>query len=643
MKNSMTVLRIFIFYNLTNLLAAHRNYIVKKGSPNKTSNYHYSKIEDPKITPQKKSISSYHLAETYKPDKIHVDKSYQFSLRDGFVEFPDWSFETKIWIDVPNDFPWRKCLYEYVSIIITIDCIHDPEPIKNKNLLYLRPLEKDSTKFHLMHTLGNQNLTRKCVEPNRVNDVKVLRSCSSTGFWRWNLAGLLVWKDWEGCLSSTGGNKWTILVPCDPKQDSQIVEIGEIVDFGINKLQPFNGKFYAERAWDRRNHELTDSKSEINVVLEEIINLEIEGDFLKSEGQRRAVVFYVDKGTGFLKYLTWWMFAWKEIGLNSEQSAFDIILMSHPKSIRHLPEECTRVDDNFNADFKGPGRCLFKELLPLSERDYRFDGYMNSQECLYHPSASFLLTYKVLLRADLDTFPTPGMLDLWPTRDVICFTGAVTLHNLQSIKDAIVSAAQDAGITHHGWHNTDSAWMGPARKIVSLAKLTTVLSRFTRAHMFGPNTLCRCPTCFGLIEECSWGQGIYAGTHLLYVQEIALNRMWTRREFEANSAVILDASTTDVSQNICEVALCHARHNADPFSKFKFLQGEYEDWDMSRLDLTNVRDYAMYMAVASSSQGRYTGQAMKNFYLKENSTSFEKLCDGPSYTSPWKKLNTTLL
>jgi hypothetical protein len=34
-------------------------------------------------------------------------------------------------------------------------------------------------------------------------------------------------------------------------------------------------------------------------------------------GARRAVVFYVDEGSGFLKYLTWWLYSWNAIGLNS--------------------------------------------------------------------------------------------------------------------------------------------------------------------------------------------------------------------------------------------------------------------------------------------------------------------------------------
>ena len=46
-------------------------------------------------------------------------------------------------------------------------------------------------------------------------------------------------------------------------------------------------------------------------------------------------------------------------------------------------------------------------MLGISYRDHRYDNYLNSQECLVHPTASFLREYKLLLRADLDTFPTP--------------------------------------------------------------------------------------------------------------------------------------------------------------------------------------------------------------------------------------------
>ncbi len=51
--------------------------------------------------------------------------------------------------------------------------------------------------------------------------------------------------------------------------------------------------------------------------MEEVAELERSGLLNAVEGTRRAVVFYVDKGTGFLAYLTWWLYTWKTIGLVS--------------------------------------------------------------------------------------------------------------------------------------------------------------------------------------------------------------------------------------------------------------------------------------------------------------------------------------
>ena len=82
-----------------------------------------------------------------------------------------------------------------------------------------------------------------------------------------------------------------------------------------------------------------------------------------------------------------------------------------------------------------------------------------------------------------------------------------------------------------------------------------------------------------------------------------------------------------------QVALLHARHNADPFSKFTFLKGKYkvgwmlhirntksqihkyantqihkytnfflQEYNMTQLKITNVRDYAMFMALSSHKQ-----------------------------------------
>ena len=78
------------------------------------------------------------------------------------------------------------------------------------------------------------------------------------------------------------------------------------------------------------------------------------------------------------------------------------------------------------------------------------------------------------------------------------------------------------------------------------------------------------------------------------------------------------------------------RHNAQPFSKFTFLRGEYSGRNMAKMDITNLRDYAMYMAIASSGQGRNTSQAIENFKVKEGGVPLRKVCEERDDT-PGKK------
>ena len=191
------------------------------------------------------------------------------------------------------------------------------------------------------------------------------------------------------------------------------------------------------------------------------------------------------------------------------------------------------------------------------------------------------------------------MVGLWP-RNMIAHRGAGTTFHLESIEGAIRKTAAAAGISHQHWHNIDSSIMGPSVRVIMVAKLTTAVARFTRAHMFGPGTLCKCPTCTELPQSCRWGKGIYAGTLLMYAQEIAMNELWTQREYDSVTFQILDGNCEDKKIHLCKSALLHARHNTEPFSKFAFLAGNYSHYDMAQLDIRTARDWFMFNALSSA-------------------------------------------
>ena len=98
-----------------------------------------------------------------------------------------------------------------------------------------------------------------------------------------------------------------------------------------------------------------------------------------------------------------------------------------------------------------------------------------------------------------------------------------------------------------------------------------------------------------------------AGTLLMYSQEIAMNVLWSQREYDSVRTQILDGSCMDEKVSVCKSVLLHARHNTSPFSKFAFVKGKYKEYDMSSLNITNNRDWAMMIALTSAGQCLVSG------------------------------------
>ena len=118
-------------------------------------------------------------------------------------------------------------------------------------------------------------------------------------------------------------------------------------------------------------------------------------------------MFYLDRGSGGLEMVRWWLHTWRFLGLDTAAQAMDLVLLTHPAAVAELPAECGLVEEGFRLNYSLAGRCLYKPYLGVAHRDKSYDPYMNSQECLFGPGSEFLGQYSHLLRADLDTFPGP--------------------------------------------------------------------------------------------------------------------------------------------------------------------------------------------------------------------------------------------
>lgn len=72
--------------------------------------------------------------------------------------------------------------------------------------------------------------------------------------------------------------------------------------------------------------------------------------------------------------------------------------------------------------------------------------------------------------------------------------------------------------------------------------------------------------------------------------------------------------------------LWYFRHNAELFSKLAFSLGKYENYDMSDLDITTVRDYATFMALTANSQGKNGEVGLHNLKLKMGNSTWSQFC-----------------
>ena len=107
----------------------------------------------------------------------------------------------------------------------------------------------------------------------------------------------------------------------------------------------------------------------------------------------------------------------------------------------------------------------------------------------------------------------------------------------------------------------------------------------------------------------------------------------------------LDQGVTDFHRNVCEPVVLHclsvspplhsqflnypplySSHNAELFSKNAFSAGQYKNKDMAELDMTNERDYATYMALVSSGQGKNSDKMLENLKTKLGNKTWIEYC-----------------
>ena len=153
------------------------NNVEISGSGSDTDSSEYEETDSEEVTMNKRNIgSNTEMKKNFTSTKDITDKHYfKFSA------------ETKVrmWIDVPNAFPWRHCLMKWAHDVHTVSC-----EFNNRNLIKLQTFsvqlhKSDQTKFHLL--IDDEMY---CVVPaitkNTVRSFRTNPECGEEEYWRWD-------------------------------------------------------------------------------------------------------------------------------------------------------------------------------------------------------------------------------------------------------------------------------------------------------------------------------------------------------------------------------------------------------------------------------------------------------------------------
>ena len=269
----------------------------------------------------------------------------------------------------------------------------------------------------------------ECIEPN--SDLVVVVTGCTSGRWVLRDTGMMVWKEAGAkseigrCFTSIWSNEKILMKPCQELDENQYVEIGA---YEGSELLPLCRDCWRRRQEILRNKQLVEYKKTVTETLKSISDLEVANLGMKRTRERRAVVFYVDNKHS-VSYLRWWIRSWRFIGLDEALESFDIVVMVDSDILAEIPPDCNEYTPDFKTELAGPGKCIYKQYIGriryliffvsyipagIAKRDPSYDVMMNSMDCIIGPGTEFLGKYKLLLRADVDTFPLPYLLGFWP-------------------------------------------------------------------------------------------------------------------------------------------------------------------------------------------------------------------------------------
>jgi len=272
-----------------------------------------------------------------------------------------------------------------------------------------------------------------------------------------------------------------------------------------------------------------------------------------------AITVYLDNDERSILEIGWLCRSWIYSGSN-EMS--DIIIFYNPS-----------IDKNLLPTEDGIEHV---PMIPLTERGYEWTYYphINGTFYLTAPEAAFITKYRYVLKTDNDVFLTKHFKNLRPR---LATFGTSGYSADPSVAHNLIRIAEEWGITLT-FIGVGATIMAQSEDVITYAKTQFEYAKRLRA------------------EEFPDGEGEWPGWYLhvlnMYAGCLASNKVF------GNSMVLGGLDVWCMSQDpICNTDYhIHAWHTDDHFSKLKWHEGMYENWDMCGIDENKVSDYCLLIA-----------------------------------------------
>jgi hypothetical protein len=246
----------------------------------------------------------------------------------------------------------------------------------------------------------------------------------------------------------------------------------------------------------------------------------------------------------------------------ADQLSLDNVVIAHTREISKEPEFQFKLMNN------------------------RHNPYINSwSHFIDEKSIAKILEYPYALRIDVDTFISPGILDI-DIEDTEVITGIGGYIGGQITKDNLIRVSKLLDMKHRGIHNIGSTWYTRSQNMIDIGRVSVECAQYFLHHEFS--------------EEGKWPEW-YAPVTTLYAGEIALNHL----EFRVSKCDKLDAPSTS-DNPVSDVYSIHCWHTDKFFNKFRYADGEYDTLPTPER-IESCKDYAFFcMRLAELQPGRST-------------------------------------